>query len=54
MKRKLSTRATERAITRNTVAGAVALAHNSTTMATVVVAMEAEFETPRDAENYAR
>ena len=34
------------AIVRNAVAGAVASAHNLTTMATVVVAMGAEFSTP--------
>ena len=35
------------------VAGAAALAHNATNMATVVAAMDAEFRTPLDAANQA-
>ena len=41
------------AIVRNAVGGAVASAHNLTTMATVVVAMDVEFGTLRDAANHA-
>ena len=40
-----------RLIARNLVAGAAASAHDATTMATVVVAMDAEFGTPLDAAN---
>ena len=43
-----------RAIARNVVAGAAALAHDATTMATVVAAMDAEFRTLLDVENQAR
>ena len=41
------------AIARNEIAGAAASAHDATTMATVVVTMDAEFGTPFDAANQA-
>ena len=43
-----------RTIARNVVASAVALAYDLTAMATVVVAMEAEFGMPRNTKNHAR
>ena len=43
-----------KALDSSVVAGAAASAHNTTTMATVVTAMDAEFRTPLDAANQAR
>ena len=45
---------TARAIARNAVAGVAALAHDATTLATVVAAMDAEFGTPHDVAYQAR